>query len=159
MGHPSYKFYDDWNTYEERCKAEDPVGAKLVFPDEEAEILDLDDYQSKLEELQDNPFCPEKKGDESGCFDIELEANEKAENDEEEYVKKDVIRKFQYDYGGTTCMTNKFPESDSNSTLRFAPAEGKTRLRSKVFNLEKTLVLTCFGKGSDFNLRGSKVNL
>ena len=42
MGHPSYKFYDDWNTYEKRCFAEDPMGAKLVFPEAEAEIVDLE---------------------------------------------------------------------------------------------------------------------
>ena len=50
---------------------------------------------------------------------------EEMEKEEEEYVKKDPIRKFQYDYNKTTCMTNKFPESDSGSALSFAPAEGK----------------------------------
>ena len=45
--------------------------------------------------------------------------------EEEEYVKKDPIRKFQYDYIKTTCMTNKFPEADYDSSLSFAPAEGK----------------------------------
>ena len=44
MGHPSYKFYDDWNTYENRCFSEDPTGAKLVFPEAEAEIVDLELY-------------------------------------------------------------------------------------------------------------------
>ena len=47
------------------------------------------------------------------------------EMEKEEYVKKDPIRKLQYDYNKTTCMTNKFPESDSGSALSFAPAEGK----------------------------------
>ena len=40
-------------------------------------------------------------------------------------MKKAPIRKYQYDYNRTTCMTNKFPESDSGSALDFAPAEGK----------------------------------
>ena len=48
MGHPSYKFYDDRNTYEKRCYLEDPTGAKLVFPEAEAEIVDLDIYISEL---------------------------------------------------------------------------------------------------------------
>ena len=47
------------------------------------------------------------------------------QQEEEEYMKKDPIRKFQYDYNKTTCMTNKFPEADSSSALDFAPAEGK----------------------------------
>ena len=31
MGHPGYKFYDDLNTYEKRCFAEDAKGAVLVL--------------------------------------------------------------------------------------------------------------------------------
>ena len=47
------------------------------------------------------------------------------EKEEDEYVKKDPVRKFQFNYNKTTCMTNKFPEADSGSALDFAPAEGK----------------------------------
>ena len=54
-----------------------------------------------------------------------MEEYEKEIKEEEEYLKKDPIRKFQYDYNKTTCMTNKFPETDSESVLNFAPAEGK----------------------------------
>ena len=125
MGHPSYKFYDDWNTYEKRCKAEDPIGAKLVFRDEESEIVDMDVYRKVNEKIQDVECGPEKHDEELISFDVENEEYEKAQNEEEEYVKKDPIRKFQYEYSATTCMTNKFPETDSNSPLNFAPAEGK----------------------------------
>ena len=65
---------------------------------------------------------PDERNDE---IDIEIEQIEKNENEEEEYKTKDPVRKFQYDYNITTCMTNKFPEADSESTLDFAPAEGK----------------------------------
>ena len=41
------------------------------------------------------------------------------------YLKNDAIRKFQYDYNKTTCLTNNFPEVESESALNFAPAEGK----------------------------------
>ena len=41
MGHPGYKFYDDWNTYKRRCSAEDPKGLLLVFPEPENEIIDF----------------------------------------------------------------------------------------------------------------------
>ena len=40
-------------------------------------------------------------------------------------MKNDPIRKYQYDYNKTTCLTNKFPEVDNESALSFAPAEGK----------------------------------
>ena len=52
-----------------------------------------------------------------------MEEEEKDKQDEEEYVKKDPVRKFQYDYNNTTCMSNKFPEGDSGSSLIFAPVE------------------------------------
>ena len=44
MGHPSYKFYDDWNVYKQRCLDQDPTGCKLVFPEAEDEIMDLEEY-------------------------------------------------------------------------------------------------------------------
>ena len=30
-------------------------------------------------------------------------------NDEDEYVKKDPVRKFQFDHNVSTCLTNRFP--------------------------------------------------
>ena len=53
MGHPSYKFYDDYNSYEKRCFSEDPTGSKLVFPEAEAEIIELDVYISELKYKED----------------------------------------------------------------------------------------------------------
>ena len=134
MCHPSYKFYDDWNTYEKRCFAEDPMGAKLVFPEAEAEIIDLEIYISEMKEMHTDINSPENNGNNMDPPSIIMEEMKKDEekieedkekDEEEEYVKKDPIRKFQYDYNKTTCMTNKFPEADSESALNFAPAEGK----------------------------------
>ena len=48
MGHPSYKFYGDWNTYQNRCSKEDPRGSKLIFPVEEDEIVDLEFFLEHL---------------------------------------------------------------------------------------------------------------
>ena len=56
------------------------------------------------------------------------------ENDEEEYVRRDPVRKFQFDHNVTTCLTNKFPdmlvneegeEIQENCEFSFAPGEGK----------------------------------
>ena len=58
-------------------------------------------------------------------INIEEQLEIEAEKEEEEYVKNDPIRKYQYDYNKTTCLTNKFPEVDNESALSFAPAEGK----------------------------------
>ena len=120
MGHPGYKFYDDLNTYEKRCLNDDPTGAKLVFPEAEEEIVELEVYLSELKENEhgiesERDITPQNDADES---DID-------QKEEEELVRKDPIRKFQYDYTKSTCMTNKFPEADFGSALDFAPAEGK----------------------------------
>ena len=125
MGHPSYKFYDDFNTYEKRCFREDPTGAKMVFPEAEAEIVDLDIYLCELMETGATNAGGDDKRENKIDKNDENDEDDKNEKEEEEYVRKDPIRKFQYDYNNTTCMTNKFPEVDSNSALDFAPAEGK----------------------------------
>ena len=126
-GHPSYKFYDDWKKYQDRCLEEDALGAKLVFPEEEAEIVDLKPYLNMLSirEAENSSTVMEETNDNLEEKVDEVEKDDEALKEEEEYVKKDVIRKFQYDYNTSTCMTNKFPEADSESALSFAPAEGK----------------------------------
>ena len=57
------------------------------------------------------------------------------EDEEEEYLKKDPVRKFQFDHNVSTCLTNKFPEMLANDDgeevqesddFSFAPGEGKT---------------------------------
>ena len=52
MVHPSYKFYDDWRSYNKRFLAEDPIGAKLVFPEAKAEIVELETYISELKDKE-----------------------------------------------------------------------------------------------------------
>ena len=126
MGHPSYKFYDDWNTYRKRCTDEDPGGAKLVFPKPEEDIIDLELYIDRLRDMDDADNISNK--DDIGDLEskkLEIEEEERHDKEEEEYIKKDPIRKYQYDYNKTTCMTNKFPEANYESSLSFAPAEGK----------------------------------
>ena len=54
MGHPSYKFYDDFNVYKQRCLEEDPTGCKLVFPEAEDVILELDEF---LDEKTKKKVC------------------------------------------------------------------------------------------------------
>ena len=56
------------------------------------------------------------------------------ENDEEEYVRRDPVRKFQFDHNVSTCLTNKFPDMlvneegediQENCEFSFEPGEGK----------------------------------
>ena len=84
------------------------------------------------------------------------------QQEEEEYMKKDPIRKFQYDYNKTTCMTNKFPEADSSSALDFAPAEGKiptSILKDKDWDINSFPNLHPSGQNKMFQEREMKLTL
>ena len=97
----------------------------MVFPEAEVEIVDLDIYLCELMETGATNAGGDDKRENKINKNDENDEDDKNEKEEEEYVRKDPIRKFQYDYNNTTCMTNKFPEADSNSALDFAPAKGK----------------------------------
>ena len=113
-GHPSYQFFDDITGYEERCQSEDPVGHNAVFYVED-EIADFEDQLEKNEDshLKVRALLSEE--------DREL-------LDEIEYITKDPVRKFQFDYDRSVCLVDKFPEaavSDNPTEISFAPGEGK----------------------------------
>ena len=45
---------------------------------------------------------------------------------EEEYLKKDPVKKFQFnDYNKSLCMSNMYPEMGTENSIIVAPAEGK----------------------------------
>ena len=111
-GHPEYQFYDDYNVYTKRCN-------KLQFniaDDEEVEmILEMDMYIALLK-------YEEKK----------ISNNEEISDDEADYLKNDVIRKYQFDYDTSVCLVDKFPEAAETeesekgaSQISIAPGEGK----------------------------------
>ena len=102
---PYYQFYDDYNTYTERCKKVDFKGYTVVF-DEEVDIIeDITDIERMESENKE-----------------ELEIEELLE---EEYIKKDPAKKFQFnDYNKSLCMSNMFPEMGPENSIIVAPAEG-----------------------------------
>ena len=70
---------------------------------------------------------------------------EEVENDEEEYVRRDPVRKFQFDHNVSTCLTNKFPDmlvneegEDIQENCEFSFAPGKGKVPSNIF-LDKDL--------------------
>jgi hypothetical protein len=113
-GHPEYSFYDDYNTYRGRCIQSQ---LKLDFADD-AHVVSMMDKPDYLDKLSKAP---------------ELTDNENSDDEEEDYVKKDVIRKFQFDYDKSVCLVDKHPEAaipDASTAkepnqIAFAPGEGK----------------------------------
>ena len=110
MGHPEYRFYDDYNVYVKRFK---PLKIESVDDTEVNMIVELEDHIKRLEHEKE-------RGD------------DEFSDEDEEYVKKDAIRKYQFDYDTSVCLVDKFPEaalpepaSDNGNQIAFAPGEGK----------------------------------
>ena len=109
-GHPEYQFYDDYHVYARRFN----VHKVQIVDDSEIEIIgELDDHIKRLE------YEKEK-------------SKEEFSDEDEDYVKRDTIRKFQFDYDTSVCLVDKFPEaampeppSDESNQISFAPGEGK----------------------------------
>jgi hypothetical protein len=103
-GNPYYEIFDDFNSYQERCRKEDNQGHQFVFGN------------SSREEEEDN--------------NKELNSEEE-EQVEDIGLSKDTIRRHQFDHNRNTCLTSNYPEmfTDKNGRqitreLAFAPAEG-----------------------------------
>ena len=96
---PYYQFYDDYNAYKERCQSSDPEGYEAIFNDVEQEHVEQMDG-TQLNEVTD---------------EIELENNE--ENEEVEWVTKDPVKKYQFRYNDSLCMTSKYPEIEIQDTV------------------------------------------
>ena len=97
-GHPSYKFYDDFNTYEKRCQVEDPIGSKLFISEGDEIIDDLEEYLVKLQTMEDKgeSNAVNRVSDDEGDVIIEeVEEQSVEEKEEEEYMKKEPIQKHQ----------------------------------------------------------------
>ena len=117
---PHYQFYDDYNTFQNRCKATDLNGYDVIFQDDINEDLPpvdgehLDDLIDEVD-MKTNPD-PEKE-------------EENIEKEEEiELNTKDPVKRFQFIYNESLCMTNKYPEiatSSGKSNIEIAPGEGQ----------------------------------
>ena len=107
-GNIYYQFYDDFNIYTERLKQDDGRGYTIVF-DEEVELM---------HDITEKP-----KNALKGLPIEEINIEEKLE---QEYLKKDPVRKFQFeDYNKSLCMSNMYPEAGPENSVIVAPGEGK----------------------------------
>ena len=103
-GHPYYQDFDfDFDLYEKRCRQLDEAGHNLLFG------------ESDEEDLSEGSDTEEEHKNDEEDDDITLEA----------------VRKQQFDHNRNSCMTNNYPEmltdengKSKNETLSFAPAEG-----------------------------------
>ena len=109
-GNIHYQFYDDYNIYQERCKNEDLKGYSIIFEEYTELMIDLS----------------EKKTDQQGKLLRDTEEVSIQEIIENEYLKKDPVRRYQFeDYNKSLCMSNMYPEVDPVNSIILAPGEGK----------------------------------
>ena len=126
-GNPYYQFYDDYNTFKEKCQANDPEGHDIIFKSSESAHDDLheDLHPAEYCNLQDNII-------EEPNININSDDSEdQEEKDENDYITKDAVKKWQFNYNKSLCLSNKYPEisSDCNNDIPIitvAPGEGKT---------------------------------
>ena len=110
-GNIHYQFYDDYNIYTERCRDEDSRGYTVIF-DEETEVMhDISKSNKK------------RKGKNANSEEEEISIEEILEN---EYLKKDPVRRYQFkEYNKSICMSNMYPEVAPENSVIVAPGEGK----------------------------------
>ena len=107
---PHYQFYDDYNIYRERCKNDDFKGYTFIFDDEVEPILDITEHMKEKKQVRSDD-------NEELCIEEILE---------NEYLKKDPVRKYQFeDYNKSLCMSNMYPEMGPGNSVIVAPGEGK----------------------------------
>ena len=132
LGNPNYQFYDDFNIYEDRCRNGESTENQLVSIDENLidEIVNLDEYKI-IEEGPNNKTngiaIDGKNEDTDDNADGESYIDEETK-DELEYQMKDPIRKYQFNYDKSVCLTKNYPEAaeiENCHTYSFAPGEGK----------------------------------
>ena len=103
-GHPDYQFHDDFDSYEQRCKSDDPIN-RIIFVNENdvEDIVALENYETQR---KSDGILSNRESIDTVVEDLESNTVEQAEEnlnqddvDEIEFRKYDPIRKYQIDYG------------------------------------------------------------
>ena len=112
VGNKFYQFFDNLSEFLQRCKEKDPEGLMLIHPEED--------------NLAENLVSCIEKQEPEDEIDNETDSETEQEKEDLEYRTKDPVRKQQFDYDQSTCMTRRFPEAiPDNDMMAFAPGEGK----------------------------------
>ena len=113
------KYYQDiqaFEQYKERCHREDNNGYQMLWGSE-------DELEEPLETLNDD--CTVSVQDEVQAEELNEDGRK-----EEEYIKNDPVKKFQFKYGQSLCYSNQYPEiqateGQQQSDLDLAPGENR----------------------------------
>ena len=109
-GHPDYEFFDSSKVYEKRCKESNKLRTTFADDDDVEPIVERDSYMSKIENNQ---------------------GQDEFSDEDEEYKKKDSIRKFQFDYDTSVCLVDKYPEAAVNEESATSVSDKLSLLQGK----------------------------
>ena len=117
MGNRYYQFVPDLSEFKERCKSRDAEGFDFLFLDEDNEgskipkVTDSEDADSEDLDLGE----VEKR---EKTIENQKEINESLDDiEEEEYEKKDGVKKWQFGYNQSTCFFHNYPEINSKKII------------------------------------------
>ena len=148
LGNPYYQFVPDIIDFKQKLLVSDIEGFNFLYPEESLE-REKDNSHENIEFA-----CEESEADCEGVADAE-DDNVTEDIEEIEYMTKDSIKKFQFDYNKSTCFSDDYPEinfrEDNAVNVSIAPGEGKTptnNLEEKDWDLKTFPTLHPDGKNS-----------
>ena len=118
---PYYQFFDNVSDFENRCKKSDPSGYEVIFNANYDIIEDLEDIPN------DSGNSSKKGSTHVADMDEGYTRENCLEDDEAEQLMKDPVKKYQFKYNESLCMTDKYPEISVNTrgSVDVAPGEGQ----------------------------------
>ena len=133
MKNPHYENILEDDRFKQRCYETDPEGYRILFPDDEIDLTNLEISSQTNEELSGlSSLEINSQRDPTHLTEEKVEtpdAGPKTEEEENEYLEKDVIAKSQFNYNRSTCFGNDHPEIgvEENTTdpIQVAPGQGK----------------------------------
>ena len=125
LGNEYYQFIPETIDFKQTCKENDIDGFNFLFP--------------KETNIEESVF-PEKEQDtnENSCDPVVIEGDKEIDEDsnekeEDEYIKNDSVKKWQFEYNKSTCFSHNYPEinykEDNSDNTENGRARGNWKRR------------------------------
>ena len=128
LKNPYYQNILEDKQFKERCQKTDPEGFRILFPEEDINLSDLEINSQSCDDKEVNEMEFDKSSQNVVQPD-ESSKNQDCEEEENEYLEKDVIAKSQFNYNRSTCFGENHPEiaieENVNDVTQVAPGQGK----------------------------------
>ena len=125
LGNPYYQFVKIDDNFVDDLRDNDIQGFNFIYPEDEINIDSLMDNSTNCQRFAKEMHIT--------CLeDIKESQNDEisdSDREEEEYQKKDAVKKWQFNYNQSICFSHNYPEidfrEDNSKSISIAPGEGK----------------------------------